>query len=48
MGPLFGHRAIRSEDLELVVIVTARLVRTGESPEEPDEPSPARVEGYYY
>ncbi len=48
VGPLFGHRTIRSEDLELVVIVTARLVRTGGSPEEPDEPSPARVDGYYY
>lgn len=48
VGPIFGHRTIRSEDLELVVIVTARLVRTGESPEEPDEPSPARIDGYYY
>ena len=48
VGPLFGHRTVRSEDLELVVIVTARLVRTGESPEEPDEPSPARIDGYYY
>ena len=48
VGPLFGHRTIRSEDLELVVIVTARLVRTGGSPEESDEPSPAQIHGYYY
>ena len=48
LGPLFGHRSIRSEDLELVVIVTARLVRTGGPPEERDEPSPAQVRGYYF
>ena len=48
VGPLFGHRTIRSEDLELVVIVTARLVRTRGSPEETDAPSPAQIRGYYY
>ena len=48
LGPVFGHRSIRSEDLELVVIVTARLVRTGGPPEERDEPSPAQVRGYYF
>ncbi len=48
LGPLFGSRSIRSEDLELVVIVTARLVRGGGSPDEQDEPAPAQVGGYYY
>ena len=48
LGPLFGHRSIRSEDLELVVIVTARLVRSGGSPEERNEPAPALLGGYYY
>ena len=48
LGPLFGHRSIRSEDLELIVIVTARLVEAGGSPDEQDAPSPGRVSGYYY
>lgn len=48
LGPLFGHRTIRSEDLELVVIVTARLVQAAGSTEDRDEPAPARVGGYYY
>ena len=48
LGPLFGQRSIRSEDLELIVIVTARLVEAGGSPDEQDAPSPPRVSGYYY
>ena len=48
LGPLFGSRSIRSEDLELVVIVTARLVATGGLPEERGETSPAQVHGYYF
>ena len=49
IGTLFGHTSIRSDELELIVIVTARLV-------EPDPPSddtrPAsaalRISGYHY
>ena len=48
LGPLFGHRTIRSEDLELVVIVTARLVQAAGSAEDRGEPAPARVGAYYY
>ncbi len=48
LGPLFGTRSIRSEDLELVVIVTARLVAAGGSAGERDSPAAAQIRGYYY
>ncbi len=48
VGALFGHRSIRSEELELIVIVTARLV-TAAAPPDPDEPpQPPRANGYHY
>ena len=48
MGPLFGNRSIRSDDLELIVIVTARLVHAGRPPDERGAHSPPRIGGYYY
>ena len=48
LGPLFGQRSIHSEDLELIVFVTARLVSAGAAPDEEQAPSSPRVEGYHY
>ena len=48
VGPLFGQRSIRSDDLELIVIVTARLVRAGGSSDARETRPPPRVRGYYY
>ena len=49
LGMLFGHRSIRSDDLELIVIVTARLV-SAIAPPEDDAAAAAlpRVSGYHY
>ena len=47
LGLLFGHRSVRSEELELIVIVTARLVSAGTEPEDADAPPP-RVQGYHF
>ena len=51
LGKLFGKTSIRSDELELIVIVTARLVQSGRTPEEPDA-APASVSrrtgGYHY
>ena len=48
-GALFGKTSIRSDELELIVIVTARLVHAGIASEEGEAP-PAyrRIGGYYY
>ena len=51
LGKLFGKTSIRSDELELIVIVTARLVQSGRTPEEPDAaPASAsrRTGGYHY
>ena len=48
LGALFGHRSVRSEELELIVIVTARLVTAGASPGDAGSPLPPRVGGYHY
>ena len=48
LGALFGHRSVRSEELELIVIVTARLVTAGASPGDDGSPLPPRVGGYHY
>ena len=48
LGALFGHRSIRSEELELIVIVTARLVRPGVDPADGQPPPSRRVRGYHY
>ena len=47
-GPLFGHRSIRSEELELIVIVTAKLVHAGAVPDDAEAPAPRRLHGYFY
>ena len=48
LGALFGHRSTRSEELELIVIVTARLVQPGVDPADGEEPPSRRVSGYHY
>ncbi|MCY4551839.1 MAG: pilus assembly protein N-terminal domain-containing protein [Defluviicoccus sp.] len=48
LGALFGQRSIRSEELELIVIVTARLVSPGSSTAEGQAPSPPRFSGYHF
>lgn len=48
LGPLFGQRSIRSEDLELIVIVTARLVTAGRDAIDADALPAARISGYHY
>ena len=51
LGKLFGKTSIRSDELELIVIVTARLVQSGRTPERPDAaPASAsrRTGGYHY
>ena len=47
-GALFGHRSARSEELELIVIVTARLVSAGAVPDEAEAPPARLIGGYYY
>ena len=49
LGLLFGTTSIRSNELELIVIVTARLVRPNEASGETDPPPETlRVNGYHY
>ncbi|MDE0458312.1 MAG: pilus assembly protein N-terminal domain-containing protein, partial [Chromatiales bacterium] len=49
LGLLFGTTSIRSNELELIVIVTARLVRPNAAPGETDPPpATLRVSGYHY
>ena len=48
LGALFRHRSVRSEELELIVIVTARLVTAGPPPGDAGAPLPPRVSGYHY
>ena len=51
LGKLFGKTSIRSDELELIVVVTARLVQSGRTPDRPDAaPSSAsrRTGGYHY
>ena len=48
LGALFGTRSVRSEELELIVIVTARLVTANARETEAEAPSPPRLGGYHY
>ena len=48
LGMLFGHRSIRSEELELIVIVTARLVTAGTAAPDTEAPRSPRVDGYHF
>ena len=50
LGLLFGRTATESDELELIVIVTARLVQPNAAPDEPSTPPPAtlRANGYHY
>ena len=47
-GLLFGNRTTRSDELELIVIVTARLVEPGKASTESRAPASRRTGGYYY
>ena len=51
LGALFGKTSIRSNELELIVIVTARLVHASTLLEDTGAPPPSasrRVNGYHY
>ena len=48
VGALFGHRSTRSQELELIVIVTARLISAGAAPDEPETPPARRISGYHF
>ena len=48
LGTLFAHRTTRSSELELIVIVTARLVQANPAPDEARAPAPRRAKGYHY
>ena len=50
LGLLFGTSSIRSSELELIVFVTARLVRAHETPDDTGAPAAAtlRTNGYHY
>lgn len=49
LGALFGHTAARSEELELIVVVTARLVQAHvESDDASAPPATLRTDGYHY
>ena len=49
LNVLFGKTSIRSDELELIVVVTARLVRAGAALEEAHAPPAARkVGGFHY
>ena len=49
LGLLFGTTSIRSNELELIVIVTARLVRPNTAPDETTEPAATlQAKGYHY
>ena len=48
-GLLFGSTSVRSDELELIVIVTARLVEPNESPDDTDAPAATlQADGYHY
>ena len=49
LGVLFGRTSTESEELELIVIVTARLVEPNAAPEDTDAPQATlRASGYHY
>ena len=51
LGALFGHTSTRSDELELIVIVTARLVRANAAPDIGDTIASAagrQASGYHY
>ena len=49
LGLLFGTTSVRSNELELIVIVTARLVRPNAVPDETSEPAATlQANGYHY
>ena len=49
LGVLFGRTSTESEELELIVIVTARLVEPNAAPEDTDAPQATlRANGYHY
>ena len=49
LGALFGHTSARSEELELIVVVTARLVEAYTDPGDTDAPpATLQAEGYHY
>ena len=51
LGALFGHTSTRSDELELIVIVTARLVRANAAPDTGDTIASAagrQASGYHY
>ena len=47
-GLLFGSRSSRADELELIVIVTARLVEPGKASGEARAPTSRRTQGYHY
>ena len=49
LGVLFGRTSTQSEELELIVIVTARLVEPNAAPQDTDTPQATlRASGYHY
>ena len=51
LGTLFGKTSVRSDELELIVIVTARLVHARTDLHDADAPPPSasrRINGYHY
>ena len=49
LGVLFGRTSTQSDELELIVIVTARLVEPNAAPEDTDAPQATlRANGYHY
>ena len=48
VGALFGHTSKRSDELELIVTVTARLVSAGPPPDRPAAEPAAMSSGYHY
>ena len=48
VGALFGHSSTRSDELELIVTVTARLVDAGPLPHEAGLTASGKIDKYYY
>ena len=48
IGALFGHTSTRSEELELIVTVTARLIDAGQVLDETGSAAAGRADDYYY
>ena len=48
VGALFGHTSTRSEELELIVTVTARLVDAGPAAEAAGTAAAGSADNYYY